>query len=346
MTACNNRRQSLGFSLIEVMVSSVILIMILGIVVSMTNYASHGVQYSAAKIESFQSARFAFETMTRAVSSATLNNYYDYFDVSRNRRTPTNASTFNPDVYGRYSELEFVSGKNLVATPRAQVTHAIFFQTPLDYTVPTSGYSHLQGLLNVLGFYVEFYNDSDSRPSFVSSPERWRYRLMELLQPTENFSVYDVAGHSWFTASIDPGKTTSPPVRLLAENIIACVICPRLSTDTTDVSSLAADYEYDSNIANAASPISWTSGSQPSCMNQLPPLVRIVLVAVDERSMIRLQGNSTTPPDLGFDYSKIFKFASKLDEDLATLGQALAKKNVSFRVFQTDVAIRGAKWSP
>ena len=81
-------------------------------------------------------------------------------------------------------------------------------------------------------------------------------------------------------------------------------------------------------------------------MNQLPPVVRIVLVAADERSMLRLQAASTNAPDLGFNYADVLQDASKLNADLKTIGDALRSKHIDYRIFQTDVAIHGAKWSP
>jgi len=339
------------------MVATAILLVILGVVVGMISQTGSAWTYASEKVSAFQGARFAFETITRAVSHATLNTYYDYYDQSRNRRTPNvggNAKIFLPDVYGRYSELEFVSGKSLVP---GQITHSIFFQTPAGDTQDPETYEHLGGLLNVFGFFLEFGSDSDARPSFLGlgSPPRYRFRLVELLQPTENFSVYENLAnasdqdHTWFTDAIssDPKKT----VRLLAENIIACVICPRLATDATAssfTSSLSPNFEYDSVISLAKDgPAMWAPGTpQPANMNQLPPVVRIVLIAVDERSMARLQGTSTAKPNLGFDYGSVFQSADKLDDDLKEVSDALSKKRLNFRIFQTDVAISAAKWNP
>lgn len=335
-----------GFTLIELLVAMAILTLILGFVFSLTNMAGKSLQYSSAKIEAFASARSAFDLMTRTIGSATLNTYYDYYNSSRQRLTPANASSFVPALYGRYSELEFVCGKNLVQLPRKQVTHSIFFQTPLSYTQIASS-SGLSSLLNAVGFYIEFNNDSAERPPFFNpTTSRWRYRLMQLVQPTEKLSIYkDISApsHAWFTDAI---SATPQPARVLAENIIACVICPRMAEDGTTVSSLTTNYEYDSNIALAAPSISWTSGSQPVSMNQLPPTVRVVLIALDERSMTRLQGSSSMPPDLGFNYNNVFQTSANLEADLATVSAALTAKKLNFRIFQTDVAIRGAKWSP
>lgn len=327
-----------GFSLLEVLVAMAILSLILLVVAGITNQVSVVSKGATSKIEAFKTARLGFETMSRAISLATLNTYYDYYDSAYQKRTPANAATFAPAFYGRYSELEFVTGKNLVTTPRAQVTHSIFFQTPLGYTKDTDDFSKLKSTLNSAGFYIEFYNDSDERPSFLLSllnppPVRWRYRLIQFLQATESLSIYKAIGHTWFT---DPIATPRLATRVVAENILACVICPKLNTDTSS-SIIAPDYEYESRVT-------WSSGTQPLTMHQLPPSVEIVLIAADEIAMNRIQGTSTTEPDLGVSYPTIFQTAAELENDLKTFTGALDQKHVNYRVFRTRVGLKGAKW--
>ncbi|MDD5262956.1 MAG: competence system putative prepilin ComGE, partial [Methylacidiphilales bacterium] len=339
-----------GFSILEVLVALAILSIIMLVILKIITETGRAWKSSSAKIEAFQSARMAFETMNRSLGQATLNTYYDYYDATRNKRTNTNSATFVPDVYGRYSELQFISGKSLVTTPRQQVSHSVFFQTPLGYSANSGSYGQLEGLLNSVGFYIEFNSDQADRPSFFSalpgssSKIRYRYRLMQMLQPSEQLSTYSVTDTSWFTGPINSG---SPPTRLLAENILACVIYPHMPGDTTGTSApaptpapilLTGDYEYNTRVA-------WTSGAQPPTMNQLPPLVEVVLIAADEISMLRVQGTSTTQPSLGFDYSSVFQIPANLDADIQTVSQALISKHVKFRVFRRDIVIRQAHWS-
>ncbi|XHR31303.1 MAG: Verru_Chthon cassette protein C [Chthoniobacteraceae bacterium] len=326
-----------GFSLIEALVAMVVLTLILVVCFGILNTTEKAWKASSEKIDEFQAARSAFEKITRTLSLATLNTYYDYYDSGRNRRLPSNASTFVPDVYGRQSELEFVSGKALVTGAHTQVTHSVFFTTPLGYT-PTSDYSELGKLLNAIGFYIEFNSDATERPDFLSllsnpPAPRWRYRLLEFQQPSENLAIYKVSDNSWIASAL---ASASPPVYVIAENILACVILPK-AANTSD--NLASEYEYDSRTA-------WTSGTQPATMHQLPPLVHIVLIAASEASMARLQNAATTPPDLGFSYAEVFQSAASLDQDLTTVTEALERKRIHFRVFQADVALREARWSP
>lgn len=327
-----------AFSIIELLAAFAILSVILICVVGMTDQTSRVWKASAAKIEAFQSARLAFESMTTTLSRATLNTYCDYYDSSRQKRTPANARTFNPQFYGRYSELEFVCGKSLISLPNPQVTHAVYFQAPEGLTADAQ-YQNAGPLLNAIGFHVEFGSNQPEVPGFLTTrpnaPKlRWRYRLMQFTQPTEDLDVYGTTDHSWFT---DPLRNGTSAVSLLAENIIACIVTPKLQTDTTG-SSIAPNFEYDSRV-------SWTSGAQPASMHQLPPLVEITLIAADEASMSRLQGTLTTPPDLGFDYAQVFQNAADLEANVDRVRTALVGKKVEYRVFQTTVSVRSARWS-
>ncbi len=349
-TASCNHYSRRGFSILEVLVALAILSIILLVILKIISETGRVWKSSSAKIEAFQSARMAFETLNRSLGQATLNTYYDYYDASRSKRTSTNSATFVPAIYGRYSELQFISGKNLVTTPRQQVTHSVFFQTPLGYSANSGSYGHLNGLLNSVGFYIEFNSDQSDRPSFFSALPgssakiRYRYRLMQMLEPSEQLSTYSVTDNSWF---ITPISSNTPPTRLLAENILACVIYPHMPGDTTGTSAptptpapqlLTSDYEYNTRVA-------WSSGTQPPTMNQLPPLVQVVLIAADETSMLRVQGTSTSQPSLGFDCSSVFQVPSQLDTDIQTVSQALISKHVKFRVFRRDITIREAHWS-
>lgn len=339
------------------LVALAILGMIMVIILAIISETERSWKHFSGNTQAFQNARLAFDTITRSLSEATLNTYYDYYDTNRNRRTTSNTGTFVPAIYGRYSELHFVSGKALVTSPLAQVTHSVFFQTPVSYTASTGSFGNLTTLLNGVGFYIVFTSDVGDRPSFFGSlspapAPRYRYRLMEFLQPTENLTVYSNAtGTSWFTTPLQ-SLSPAPPSILLAENIIALVICPQMAnemTPTNPSSSLTSNYEYDSRTpwTTGTSPTqtTWTSGAQPVQMNQLPPLVRVVLIAVDEASMLQIEGGSTTPPNLGFSYTSVFQNPANLAADITTVSTALAGKHINYRVFQTDVPIRSAHWS-
>src|SRR5690606_20124443 len=123
-----------------------------------------------------------------------------------------------------------------------------------------------------------------------------------------------------------------PPVRVLAENILALVVLPRRSqSDDSNASSLTDDYEYDTrNISFAAG------------LHQLPPVVEIVLVAMDEPSAQRVCLTDTAPD---FGLGTLFQDVADLEQDLAALGDTLNGQKISHRIFRTKLALRGAKWS-
>jgi hypothetical protein len=110
-------------------------------------------------------------------------------------------------------------------------------------------------------------------------------------------------------------------------------------------------------------------------INQLPPVVQVTMIAVDERSAKRLAevgkwhgpvpGGAPYPYTMGFDLSNRFiqackwnkqapwdkagfdraKYESYMDQDIDEYCLELAAKGVTYRVFSTNVSIRGAKWS-
>lgn len=344
------------------MVATAILCIILLLVFSITQQTGDAWKNSAAKIESFQGARAAFESMTRLISQATLNTCYDYFDIDGVRRTSANSATFTPAKYGRHSDLHFITGKAIAPD---QITHSIFFQAPSGY----SDDNDLKGLdhtLNGCGFFVQYNNDS-SRPAFFETltpapPGRYRFRLMQFLQPTEKLTVYDYVPFApnsnpldWITLPLASG---SPPVRQLAENTVALIVLPKRSMkDAARIPDaagrqLAPEFEYNSRSMPPAKgapgplPPAW----QPPTENQLPSLVELVMVAVDEPSFVQF-GNSRTAPRLT---DGLFATADNLDLDLQKLEEVLvaapnnsAGNNIKLRyqIFRTEVPIRGAKWS-
>ena len=124
---------------------------------------------------------------------------------------------------------------------------------------------------------------------------------------------------------------------------IAFVITPRLSKaeeiplqSNATHSPLAPNYGYDSTGTNA--------NPQLNPRNQLPPVVQLTMVAIDEKSAASLGLSSSGDSDI-FKISTLFSDTTKFAEDIATLEQTLATKRVKYRIFTTNVQIRAAKWS-
>ncbi len=357
-----------AFTLVELLVSITVLAIIVMFLAAMTNQTAMTWRYTAGKSEQFSSARNAFESINVRLSQSVMNTYYDYYNANGDIRTQENAATFVPATYGRQSELRFVSGgmsranrygsSNLpplaLDASRARPTHGIFFHAPLGRVMDTQTRGDLKSLLNVWGYYVEFDSDQNSRPPFLQGvstiPLRWRYRLMEFMQPSESLTTYSMLANSnpleWFQTGVNAVGT--PNAHILAENVIALVIQPMLSPKDEQAlanppsvagTALAPSYYYDSTKKNSIAALSpW---------NQLPPIVRVTMVAVDEQSALRL-ANDSNMPDFGLDNLFATDAADTAEScrmDLDTLQKSLAGKHCSFRVFTSDVVIRAAKWS-
>ena len=326
-----------AFSLVELMVACAVLAMLLGLISMAIRQMAGGIQTSSAKVNAFQSARTGFEAVNRTLSLATLNTYWDYFDSSRRPRG-TNAN-FTPALYGRQSDLHFLITNSYftIQSGIEPVGHAAFFQAPLGYFTNTST-ANPPGSLNPCGLFVAFGNDP-SKPDVAGLPNRPRFRLYEWLPSSESLMVDPSLGRITNTNWISPSNALHP----LAENVIAFVV--RVPSSEEGVfSKSATNYGWDSLTT-------WTGNQQPAQMHQLPPLVDVTMVAIEEAAANRLLGNSPSAASaataLGIpDLSTLFATASSYESDLATLERGLSSKSIPYRVFTTTVPLRGSRWSP
>lgn len=331
-----------AFSLVEILVATAVLALLLLVLISTTDATRRLWSETTGKVEQFKEAREAFESMTRRLSQATLNTYWDY----DNPTTPTR--------YIRQSELRFISGNagTLLGTSDKNPTHAVFFQAPIGFSTDVK-YNAMSNLLNTWGYFVEFGADQDLRPPFLDQVQsfkpQYRYRLHEMMQPAEEMSIYDYTsgedasgkrkndsyvGHEWF---LDPLSKTGAqkPVRVLAENIVGLVILPKLSPqEDATTSKLAPNYSYDSTSSS--------TNPETNPKNQLPPILQVTLIAVEEAAFSRLQ-TGTSQPNLGLD--SLFQDAAAYEDNLTTLETKLVSHKLPYRTFTTNVPIRAAKWS-
>ena len=67
-----------AFTLVEVIVASGIVVVIMGVLLAMTDQTQRLVKSTSSKVEQFQDARVGFEALTRRLSQATLNSFWDY----------------------------------------------------------------------------------------------------------------------------------------------------------------------------------------------------------------------------------------------------------------------------
>jgi len=311
-----------GFSLIELLVAVTIFVAMLAIVLSVIGQTTSIWKGSSNKIEAFQSARAGFDQVTRSISQATLNTYLDYNDVN------------DPKEYLRQSELKFLIGQSGASgmPGLADTGQCIFFQAPLTYTLNNGSYGGLDSLLNICGYYISFTTNTGVPSHVPASKNPYRYRLMQLLVPVEKNTVYDAsgAGKQWFTAQTNY-------VTAVADNIIALIVRPQdPSAATPDISTNA--FSYDSTL-NA------TNHPQPQTANQLPPVVQVTMVAIDEASAARLEQGSAAPGVIASALSGKFINPARYDIDVAELESSLLKAGIDCRVFAGAVPIRESKWT-
>lgn len=270
-----------------------------------------------------------------------------------------NATSFVPASYKRTSELRFRSGNLPEVSTSLRPAHAVFFQAPLGLVGAGSAYNGLENLLNSLGFFVEFGDDREQRPDFFDNLPRpslpaYRYRLVQAIQPSESLTLYnetaanpglkstDANGLRWLTDTLGSVR------RVVAENIIALVVLPKLGAADQQQGgysdgALASDYLYDSTVGR--------SDPMLNSSSQLPPVVEITLVAVDEKSYARFQGDSTTPRDLGL--ATLFRTVGDTinpanpgyAQDFKTLEETLTQNRIDYRIFKVSVPIKSARWS-
>ena len=404
-----SRRNDSGFTLVEMLVSMAVLGLIMLLTTEMIGNTEKIWKNTTAKVDAFQGARAGFQLMTDQLRQATLNTYYDYYNAaglaygpwasqasntSATWATTAGASTtFVPVTYGRQSELHFTSGAQpsglLAPAPGGSiVTHSVFFQFPQDYTQDSTDYGSLNRLLNGAGFFIEFSaetngttaNFANSPPSMITGfgnyTPKYRFRLMQFVQPTENLSVYNysltngTSPSDWFVTPIKNSPAVN--VRMVADNIIALIIWPKITDSSTDTltsnSSTGNKYDYDSRMGASSGTAMppWVPGTppnltpQPLPMNQMPPILRVAMVAIDEPSAQRLQLGSITPPKIITDAigvtANTTRFTNpvpasgvappdQMDLDLASLGTDLDTAKVNYRIFDTTLSIRSAKFS-
>lgn len=333
-----------GFTLIEVLVASVIFTLLLVLAMSVLGQASSVWRRSADRVEAFQSARLGFDLLTRNLSQATLNTYYDYFNAAGETVAEAGSSTpFKPAWYGRQSDLRFVCGPAGVSNMPGAINSgtAVFFQAPLGYA-ENGRYGKLQSTLNSCGYFIEFgTNKNIPDHAKGKAPNPYRYRLMQLLQPTENNMIYSsmkapATDYGWF------GKTEN--AQPIGENIIALIVRPRDPSEDalSEYRQLEANYTYNSKVdANVFD----SSGKQPIWANQLPPVLQATMIAVDETSAKRLDAGNVPPTAIENALKNKFEDASKFDDDLKDVRSALESAHIQYRVFDSAVPILESKWA-
>lgn len=358
-----HRNHTTGFSLVELSVAMLILSLLLVLVLEIISNLVGVSSYAKNQVFGSQQARLASESMIRRISLATLNNYYDYVNADGLYRTSQNAATFSPRDYRLASDLHFIVLPASVALNQDAAFcpgSAVFFQAELGYSM-AADLRASKGLLNESGFFVEYSNQS-GRPSFLNGvlpPEPYRYRLVEVLDPSELLTVY---------RSTKPDGTDSSRIgydrvwmqdllqgkrHVVAQNVVLLLALPKVSpsdeqrlSGKVDGSFLAPGFQYDSRA--------WEKPSSPGPLveytrNQLPPIIEVVVVTITDASAARLGGGSTPP--LGDVFVGLFQEPAVLNRtpgdegDLARMETRLTARKVEYRVTRFDIGVQASKWS-
>jgi len=365
-------REKVGFTLVEILVAITVLVILLALLLAITSTVSKTVLYTSAKIDAFAAGRAGFDLMNQKLSQATLNTYWDY------------DNPVSPQRYYRQSDMQFLVRQNTQASGYGQ---EVYFATPSIYSANSSLRS-TDGLLNACSFYVEFVSDKGFRPSVFptsNQPTHYRYRLMQGLEPTENFSMYanwpsppaaNATAAAWttywttnsngnwpyFWSSSNPnfwintvknlgvagsgtGSTLNSSVTPLADNVIALVVWPRLNL-VDDSDGTKLTTNYTYDSQAGAIPSG--GAAQPLTANQLPPTIQVTMIVINAASATRLDNGSGTPPTV-IENALSGKFtksdATDYAADINAVSTALASANIGFEVLNTTITMKESKWS-
>jgi uncharacterized protein (TIGR02599 family) len=415
-----NDRRSAGFTLVEIMVSTALLVAIMVLMLNVVDQTQRLSQRSRSKTTQFQSARTAFDNMARRLSQATLNTYWRAQEM-------TIGAERADFLFRRQAELQFVSGPTsrflLAAPPVSNVndpvednypTHSMFFHAPVGFTERMENgqleFRSLNSMLSAIGYFIEFGDETD-KPNFLANlqppyPPRLRYRLMEMVVPGEKLNIYarpqDSDLHSdprifdetgadgaYYQGLVNTERRPIDPyvrpywmkealkrvasenghrfayARPIAENIIALIILPKVpqkdrmnfnvSPPVRDPKALelAPFYQYDSwrvlSGSTEVHPVSRKKIDNRSRDNLLPPIVQLVMVAIDEPSAARMNLGITGKPTWLDGKFENVEVEADYQKDIRLFEDAIRKDtrypNVNYRIFTTDVVIRGSKWS-
>ncbi|MES2597708.1 MAG: Verru_Chthon cassette protein C [Verrucomicrobiota bacterium] len=355
-----------GFTLVEILVSTVVLSILM--LISLTSLESMQRSWKATRVrvEQFRGARTAFEVMSRNLSQATLNTYWDYYYTETRSNVPAVNGSTPPAGYVRQSELHFWSGPareavSATATQSQYPGHGVFFQAPLGQTERHRG---LAALLNARGYYLQFGSDEARRPGFL--PEsitrlHHRYRLMEYRPPAEIATATKPGNAVYSKPDVWFREGIATASRVVAENIVLLVIMPVVPEEALvptasgavpDPWWIAPAYRYNSkDTVNNASPVvdpvsvDILNNIRQGTQHLLPPQLRLTLVALDEAGAARwAEMTGDEPVDLQLDASAPFTTASQYQTDIQHVKDYFQERKINYRVFSEVITLRNARW--
>ena len=377
-----------AFSLIELLVSMSVLSLIMLLVFQMLDRTQITWKKSRDAVSEYKDARTGFEAITRRLSQATLNPFWAYTSnaakITSGFKRESDLHFVSGPVPNVLGTAPAGSGQR---STHAIYFHAPTgfsnLAEPAANSTTQLKYKEFPNLLNAWGYFVEFGSDSPDRPAFVNNlenkpRERFRFRLMEFNQPTERLQIYNLGlralgtGQSvatlnaWFlnnqlfgcncANNYDGGGSAANDIsdrtiRVVAENIIALILLPSESQTAALRADLSPKYYYDSR-AWQSTQIGLAGGNTnvEKSRHALPPIVEVLMVAVDEADFHRHSQNrqiDSLSKVTDCDFTKnLFATAANLDADLAVLSKKLSDltPEIKFRIFRASVRLREAKW--
>jgi uncharacterized protein (TIGR02599 family) len=361
----SRRRPAAGFTLVELLVSTAVLSVLLLVTMTALETMQRSWRDTKGKVNQFRDARIAFETITRNLSQATLNTYWDYYFKSTSSNIAPSGTAEAPLGYVRQSELDFrVAPATELGPTDAKGDeypgHGLFFQAPLGLS---QSYRGLGSLLNARGYYIQYRSNEDQRPSFLNGgtvPVKFRYQLMEYRPPAEQVTLTEggVKGNSVYTEPHWYRQNIKEVSRPIANNILFFLISPQVPEETLINGGkkgnnkwwIAPAYRFSSRDADNSSaeingPKIIDGVLDQGTQHLLPPLVRVTLIAGEEGSMSRWlaqRGNSAV--DIADEAGALFQNAQNYDTDLGLLKQYLSDQKLNYRVFTATIPLRNAAW--
>lgn len=330
LTAGRHGRRA--FTLLELLVATAGFVILLGFLLMAMNQTIRLWRQSTKTLEAFRAARETFDLMTQRLSESTLNTYWAYqFEMINGEQVPT--------AYRREADLQFLAGPNLAGN-----SHAVFFQAPEGMTDTPAAFGGMNQLLNDSGFYILYGTDDPWRPppaSSISLPRK--YRLIQLAVPTEASGPFSrTRAADWYLPFIQPASPEFAEQNTpIGENIIAITFHPKRAPLEEEVNGpLPGGFSYDSKAGATSVPQSITA-------NQLPPLLEVTMIVIDEASATRLANasGSDEPPVIRGALNGRLQDPEKLDKDLEDIGADLAAEGIQYRIFRATIPIHASKWS-
>lgn len=357
-----------AFTLVELLLSTTVLAILMLVTMTALESMQNSWRQTKSKVNQFREARIAFETITRNLSQATLNTYWDYYYTATKSNIPPAGTSAPPAGYVRQSELDFrvlpakeVAGS--AATSAEYPGHSLFFQAPLGLS---QDYRGLPDLLNARGYYVRFASNESRRPGFLPGrvvPVRHRWQLMEYRPPAEQTTSDGTprAGNSVYTNATWYSQNLATSSRPIADNILLLLISPQVPQETIPQAQapgvakaptwIAPGYRYSSRDADNSTPVlddvvvNLNGTLSQGTRHLLPPQVQVTLVAADEPSISRWRASAPAEAvDILAEANAPFAEAVHYQRDLERLNTYLTAQRLNYRVFSTMVTLRNAAW--